>query len=296
MGDEEVVMWPPLEVMRPKRAAAIPPEDGMPGGVQYTVKLDGFRALAFSLPRRVTLQSRSGRDLARDFPTIASAVATLPHGTVLDGEICAWVEGRFAFEQLLRSRAARDADQVALAYIAFDLLALPGRDVRGLPLSQRWDLLEGALTHAAPLIQRVLATEDRAVALDWYEGLTAAGVEGLVCRSLASHYRPGDARAWVKVRHSDTTDASVVAVIGPPTRPQAVVVELADGRRKVTVPRLDAVQARQVAAATADRLGSARTDPDLGPVHPVTERLLAEVEVRTGRDPVVRFVRLRGEL
>lgn len=292
-----MVLRPPVEVVRPRRVDSVPHEDAMPGGVQYSVKLDGFRALAFSLPAgRAVLQSRSGRDLARDFPTLANAAARLPDGTVLDGEICAWVEGRLAFEQLLRSRTAREAAGIPLAYIAFDLLALPGRDLRNRPLSERWSLLQEALEGSHPLIQTVLATTDRGIAYGWYEGLVEAGVEGLVCRALASRYRPREARAWVKVRHTDTLDASVVAVVGPPTRPQAVVVETPEGGRWVTTPRLDALQARQVAEVVADRLGPPEADPELGRVYPVTEPVLAEVVTESGRQATMRFLRIRGEV
>ncbi|MDI2130523.1 hypothetical protein [Yinghuangia seranimata] len=109
---------PPLEVMRPRKATTVPTEQAMPGGVQYSVKLDGFRALAFARgPEPAVLQSRVGRDLARDFPEIARAVAALPTGTVLGGELCAWTGDKLDFEALPRTRAARKAADVALAYI-----------------------------------------------------------------------------------------------------------------------------------------------------------------------------------
>ncbi|MEV7027219.1 DNA ligase, partial [Kitasatospora sp. NPDC093558] len=171
--------------MRPAAVPAVPPPDGLGGGgVQYELKLDGFRCLAFARgDRPAYLQSRSGRDLAPDFPPIAAAVARLPEGLVLDAELVAWRAGRFAFEELLRTRQARAGDDVALGLIAFDVLALPGRDVRRLPLADRRRLLLAALADVPPPIQPVMATTDRTEALDWMERLAATGVEAA---------RPGD--------------------------------------------------------------------------------------------------------
>ncbi|MFD0279974.1 DNA ligase, partial [Kitasatospora sp. NPDC127111] len=146
--------------MRPAAVPAVPPPDGLGGsGVLYELKLDGFRCVAFARGDRPPyLQSRTGRDLAGEFPPIAAAVARLPAGLVLDAELVAWRDGRFAFEQLLRTRQARAADDTALGLIAFDVLALPGRDVRRLPLVDRRRLLLAALADVPPPIQPVMAT------------------------------------------------------------------------------------------------------------------------------------------
>jgi ATP-dependent DNA ligase len=190
VSDGEVVVLPPVEVMRPELVSVVPSEDALPGGVQFSLKVDGFRCAAFQLDDRVVLQSRSARDLAKDFPEVAVAVAKLPVGTVLDGELCAVVEGRFAFHQLLRSRAARVRDRVPVSLLVWDVLAVPGRDVRDLPLADRWESLREVMVGADPRVQLVAATTDRAMALCWYQTLAHTGIEGLVCRSLASAYRP----------------------------------------------------------------------------------------------------------
>ncbi len=292
------VLHPPVEVMRPVAVTAVPPADGLGGGgVQYELKLDGFRCVAFARGDGPPfLQSRTGRDLAPEFPPIAAAVARLPEGLVLDAELVAWRDGRFAFGELLHTRQARAAaPDVALGLIAFDLLALPGRDVRRLPLADRRRLLLAALADVPPPIQPVLATTDRAEALEWMEQLADTGVEGLVCKATASPYRPrGAGRSWVKYRRSDTLDATVRALTGPADRPHALVLQLDDGRVLLTTPRLTPVQSRTVAEVAGPLLGPAATDPDHGPVHPLTAALRAELTL-TGRPPTATFVRLRGD-
>ncbi|MGW4891621.1 non-homologous end-joining DNA ligase [Kitasatospora sp. NPDC004240] len=292
-----IVLTPLVEVMRPATVTAVPDEDGLGGdGVQYELKMDGFRCVAFARgDAPPVLQSRSGRDLAPEFPAVAAAVARLPAGLVLDAELVAWREGRFAFEELLRIRQTRQADEVVLGLVAFDVLAVPGRDVRARPLTERRRLLLDALDGVPPPVQPVLATTDRAEAMAWMEQLAETGVEGLVCKAAGSAYRArGAGRVWVKYRSGDTVDATVRALTGTATRPRALVLELDDGRVLLSSPPLTAVQARQVAEVGAGLVGPPARDPEHGTVHPLTDRVRAEVRV-TGRPPAAVFVRLRGD-
>ncbi|WP_436772235.1 ATP-dependent DNA ligase [Yinghuangia sp. YIM S09857] len=281
--------------MRPKAVREVPAENALPGGTQYSIKLDGWRALAFARGGApAVLQSRSGRDLAPDFPKIAAAVAALPQGVVLDGELCAWHEGRFAFGQLVRSARARARDSVQVSYVAFDLLAVPEHDVRALPLRERWDLLTTLLADAEPPLQIVMATDDRAEAVSWRAALAPTGVEGLVAKGLDTPYRPQLRRGWLKIRDADTVDATVVGFTGTPRRPRALLTRLDDGTEALTSPQLDARQATEVAAAAANRTHDAVDHPEHGRIHP-TDPLPAEVLRDPGRTPYVRFIRLRGD-
>ncbi|MFD5099044.1 ATP-dependent DNA ligase [Streptomyces albidochromogenes] len=290
---------PPVQVMRPRTAAEIPAADGLPGGVQYSVKLDGFRCVAFARGAAPpVLQSRSGRDMRPDFPDVAAAIGALPDGLVLDGEVCAWADGAFAFHQLMRPHAARVADGVVVAYVAFDVLAVPGRDVRELPLEQRWELLGGALREAGPQVQRVLATTDREQALVWYEALVGQGVEGLVCKGLASRYRPREAKSWVKVRHTDTRDAAVVGYTGTARAPRALVLVLpGDADPLLSSPLTPTVraQAREALAGLADEGEERIVAIGLGdvPYRRVGAGLLAEVRQNVGRHATSTVLRLR---
>lgn len=251
------VVLPPVDVMRPRSADEIPVQGEPPRELQYSLKLDGFRALAFVLDDgKVVLQSRSRRDLAPEFPEIAAHLRDqLPIGIVLDGELCAYREGRLSFTDLLRSHADRARTGVPVSYIAFDLLAVPGRDVRGLPLRDRWELLGTALRETEPSLQRVIATLDEETARGWFRDLRDAGVEGIVAKALNSTYRAGSTWAWRKVRHRDTSDGLLLGVLGPPDRPRALVVRLPDGRTATTSPRLTPAQSREIGALVGDLAG-----------------------------------------
>ncbi|MFC8956358.1 DNA ligase [Streptomyces sp. NPDC057101] len=294
-----MVLVPPVDVMRPRAADEIPVQGEPPRELQYSLKLDGFRALAFVLDDgKVVLQSRSRRDLAPEFPeTAAHLREQLPPGIVLDGELCAYREGRLSFTDLLRSPADRARTGVPVSYIAFDLLAVPGQDVRSLPLRDRWELLGMALRDAEPPLQRVLATLDESTARDWFRDLQDAGVEGIVAKTLGSTYRAGPTWAWRKVRHMDTSDGLLLGVLGPAERPRALVVRLVDGRTATTSPQLTPAQSREVGALVGDRAGPLTRDAEHGPVRWVEPPVPVELRQLAGRQRQENptFVRVRSE-
>lgn len=285
------VLRPPVELMRPTRVATVPAEDAMAGGTLFQIKIDGFRAAVFNLPGDgPRIQGRSGSDLTWRFPElIAPIAAMLPVGAVLDGEVCAFDGHRFAFEELLRTPAGRAQRGAAISFVAFDLLALrvgaAVRDVRGLPLRERWAALAELMHAVRSPLELIMATTSRPEAMVWYDALLSRGVEGIVAKAQSSRYRPRTG-AWVKVRHSDTSDAEAIAVVGSEHRPKALLVRLPDGREMTTSPALDALQAHQVAAAAQYRDdGSSR----------FAQPLPVEVRIDSGRHAAARFVRVRGE-
>jgi ATP-dependent DNA ligase len=110
--------------MRAAGAADLPPARGGRELI-YQPKWDGFRALAWTGPDRVALQSRHGRDLTRYFPKVQESLADhLPSGLLLDGELIVWddARGRISFGHLQqrltagrrRQRPDRSGDQGGL--------------------------------------------------------------------------------------------------------------------------------------------------------------------------------------
>src|SRR5256885_11465788 len=118
----------------------------LPVGEQfmYEPKWDGFRAIVFRGGGDVYIQSRDLRPLDRYFPELHDALLSgLPDGCVLDGEIVIATQGGLDFDALqLRlhpaaSRVAKLANETPAAFVAFDLIALAGRDLRELPQRER---------------------------------------------------------------------------------------------------------------------------------------------------------------
>lgn len=92
------------------------------------------------------------------FPEVLPALAAVPAGTVLDGEVCAVSDGHFDFHALAMPPRARAAAGVAVSFQAFDVFSLGGRDVRSAPLAERWGDLLALLKHSPPALQPVLST------------------------------------------------------------------------------------------------------------------------------------------
>lgn len=295
--DSALVVRLPVELVRPKSAEEVP---GGPGW-HHSVKLDGWRVALSVTPEGPRIHSRSKRDVSAQFPELTRAAEQLAAGTVIDGEVVVWDEqsGSFDFEAVQsRGLAKRPRTAPGAVLVAFDVLAAPWTDLRPEPLRTRWPRLLSIVEQAGPEIQSVLATEDADQAREWMRELRSQGVEGIVSKRWDSPYRPGEPRAaWRKVRSADTVDARLLGVTGPERRPWAAVVQLPDGRRAVTTPRLPPVTAAQLGRAVAGCLGEPVTDVELDvrwqPLTGEAEPVTAEVRVRTGRVPLVRYVRLR---
>ncbi len=101
-----------------------------------------------SAPAGSWLWSR-GEELVTDrFPELAAMGETLPDGTVLDGEIVVWREGRVQPFAELQKRIGRKTlspkllREIPAVLLAYDLLEWEGRDLRALPQAERRVLLE----------------------------------------------------------------------------------------------------------------------------------------------------------
>src|ERR1043166_8539902 len=98
----------------------------------FELKYDGFRAFAYVEADAVRLVSRRGNVYKSFRDLCARVAAALPlEATILDGEIVHLdTDGKPLFYDLLRRSSPQH-------FVAFDLLWLNGRDLRGLPLIDR---------------------------------------------------------------------------------------------------------------------------------------------------------------
>lgn len=210
---DPLAVRPPCSVMLAKPLGSTVPA----GDYLYEPKWDGFHCVVFRGADSVVLQSRSEEDIAYAFPEVVAAAQALAPGTVLDGELAVLNHGRVDFGMLQqrlrpRSEAGGNIDRLAAewpaSFIAFDLIGLPGRDVRPLPVHERRELLSSvslpADFHLTP------ATTDTALARRWFAEVIGAGLDGLIAKPLNGIYQPG-VRALGKVKPLHTADVVVAA-------------------------------------------------------------------------------------
>jgi ATP-dependent DNA ligase len=205
---------PPIEPMLAKLSEELPTGDA----VLFEPKWDGFRAIVFrgaAGDRNLLMQSRDLRPLDRYFPELHDALlAGLPPGCVLDGEIVIASPRGLDFDALqLRlhpaaSRVAKLAKETPSSFVAFDLLAIDGRDIRDLPQHERRVRLEHALAGVAAPIHLTPMTRDHAVAREWLQQFEGAGLDGVIAKPADAPYQPG-ARAMIKIKHVRSADCVV---------------------------------------------------------------------------------------
>ncbi|MDB6111719.1 MAG: polymerase LigD, ligase domain protein, partial [Pedosphaera sp.] len=146
----------------------------------YEIKFDGVRALPIKSERKLALMSRNAKELGAKYPEVAEALAKLPcREAVLDGEIVAIdAQGRSSFQMLQAYNMVGRAKPVIL-YYAFDLLNLEGRDLTGLPLVKRKEMLK-ALLASGPESIRFSANIEADSPARVVKEMKARGLEGLV--------------------------------------------------------------------------------------------------------------------
>ena len=202
---------PPIEPMLAKLAEELPTA----AGFLYEPKWDGFRAIVFRGESDVFIQSRDLRPLDRYFPELhAVLLDNLPGGCVVDGEIVIVRPHGLDFDALqLRlhpaaSRVAKLSKETPASFVAFDLLASGGRDVRNAPQAERRTLLERLFAAAKPPAHLTPMTRDPAVAAEWLSRFEGAGLDGVIAKPESGVYEPGK-RSMIKVKHVRTADCVV---------------------------------------------------------------------------------------
>lgn len=204
----QLPVMPPLKPMLARSVSEIPPR------LHYEPKWDGFRCIVFRDGDELELGSRNERPITRYFPELAAALrAALPARCVVDGEIIIVQGERLDFDALLNrihpaeSRIRLLARQTAASLVAFDLLALGDRSLLEEQFRDRRRWLESELARS-PQVHVTPATQDLAVARDWFEQFEGAGLDGIVAKPLDLPYRP-DQRAMFKIKHDRTADCVV---------------------------------------------------------------------------------------
>ncbi|MFJ3427393.1 ATP-dependent DNA ligase [Leifsonia aquatica] len=311
-----------IDLALAKASERLPEPSALPGASRYEPKLDGWRAAAVVDGDHVTIWSRQHTNLTDSFPDIAAAIADqVPVGVVLDGELVRWVHGHLDFDALQRRYASGKTrlrvlvDQEPIDYIVFDILAAGGRDLRPLPYDDRRRILEQTAVGWRPPLSVVDATDDVALAREWFAALPERGIEGLVAKGGAQPYRGGQ-RDWTKVKHRDTFEVIAGAVTGTLTQPGEFILGRYDGDQLVIIGRTTPIS-RAAARSLTPLLQAARDDHPwptvirsgtydrFGPKRETTVTLIEPLTVEISADTAVvsgsirhaaRFVRARTEI
>src|SRR6185437_1263881 len=180
-------------------------------GWRFEVKWDGFRAIAEVSGKSVRLYSRNQVGFNDSFPAIVAALRKVKRPAILDGEIVVLDEqGRSRFQLL---QMYRKTGKGRLAYVAFDLLELDGRDLRREPLAKRQELLASLVCGIDGLILSEWVEER---GQDFFAAAREHGLEGMMAKDAASEYREGvRTGSWLKVKCAARQEALIAGFTAP---------------------------------------------------------------------------------
>ena len=180
-------------------------------GWLFELKWDGYRAIAEVGRGPVRLYSRNLQPFEERFALIGRSLHRLTREAVLDGEVVVVDRhGRAQFQLLQNYQKTRKG---RLLYYVFDLLYLDGRDLRGLPLTRRKELLRKML-RGLPNVRLSEHVIKDGVA--FFEAAAAAGLEGIIAKDGASPYRTGvRSREWLKVKTPQRQEAVIAGFTEP---------------------------------------------------------------------------------
>jgi bifunctional non-homologous end joining protein LigD len=186
------------------RSGSLPSDDS---DWAFEIKWDGVRAIAYSEPGELRLESRNLNDITDSYPEIFGVNAALgSHSAVLDGELVAFDrDGRPSFAALQqrmhtasRTQARRLAKGTPVTYVIFDLLWLDGHSLMREPYSERRRQLAALALNGGSwqTPDHVIGQGTQLLAASAEQQL-----EGVVAKRLESLYQPGlRSRDWVKVK------------------------------------------------------------------------------------------------
>ncbi len=203
-------------------------------GWLYEIKLDGYRAVAVKSDGRVALFSRRRKSFDHHYPLIVEALAELPEGTVVDGEIVALDElGRPDFNLLQNFRS----EAQHIHYFIFDLLICQDRDLTRLPLSERRSLMKSHLKLHTNRIR--IAEQFEASASDMLAAVRQQKLEGVIGKRKDSLYEPGKRTgSWVKCRVNRGQELVIGGYIPGPHGFDSLIVGYYRGNDLIYVARV----------------------------------------------------------
>jgi bifunctional non-homologous end joining protein LigD len=158
----------------------------------FEEKYDGVRMLAYKEGTRVSLTSRNAIDRTARYPEIAAAIQKLqPKTLCIDGEVVVFDAKNVSRFQLLQQGKGRPQ------YAVFDCLYADEVDLRKKALSQRRVRLERILKPSARLRLSSILSADSPKA---FQIASKRGLEGVMCKNLASIYVEERSKEWLKVK------------------------------------------------------------------------------------------------
>ncbi len=181
----------------------------------YEIKWDGIRTIIHLLEDEVTIYSRSGRDISKQFPELLDPDHFDVESGIFDGEIVTLDEqGRPLFSNIISRMHTQGEVGIgsvmkrypAVCYL-FDCLELDGKTVTDEPLSRRQAWLNSAIKKGKPYKMSEAIKDGKGL----WQATKQMDLEGIMAKDIAAPYKINQrSDAWLKVKHR-TTEVCYIA-------------------------------------------------------------------------------------
>lgn len=178
----------------------------------FELKLDGERCLAYLDRDTVELRNKRNSLLLPKFRELAGINKQVSGRCILDGELAVLVDGKPSFASLLSRimmtgtglKAELARERLPACFTAFDIIYSDGRNVTGLPLMERKELLQKTVKSESERINvsRYVPVRGKA----FFALAQEQQLEGIVAKRQGSTYHMGKRTTdWVKIKvmHDD---------------------------------------------------------------------------------------------
>ncbi|MFO1336689.1 MAG: ATP-dependent DNA ligase [Burkholderiaceae bacterium] len=164
-------------------------------------KYDGIRAQVVRRAGQIWVWSRGEELITERFPEVVAIAGQWPDGTVVDGEILVWIDGRPAPFNLLQQRIGRKTlskkllAEAPAGFIAYDLLEEAGQDLRDRPQHERRARLEALAAGGSTMVSPLVHGESWAALAALRAQSRERGVEGFMLKHREARYGSGRTKA-----------------------------------------------------------------------------------------------------
>jgi bifunctional non-homologous end joining protein LigD len=176
----------------------------------HEIKIDGYRVAARIERGKVQMLTRHANDWTPRFRPIAAILAELPvKAAYIDGEIALLTAEGVSDFGALQEALGRHGGSREMAFIAFDIPHLDGRDLRPLPLIERKVILETVLAKL-PVRRPVQFSADvTGQGAKFFALACKRHLEGIVSKRAAAPYRSGRSSDWQKTKCTYRLDFAI---------------------------------------------------------------------------------------
>jgi len=214
----------PGQFIRPQLAHLYEPDKVVyPARAEY--KIDGSRLQVHKWGTQTWIFSRRGVEKSQTLPEIVEIAKKFnAQSCIVDGEVLAVDQNgnplpfqvmleRTVPRELTPEELAERMEKVRVTYRAFDILFLNGRELMGLPLSERRKYLVEVVP--PEYLAEGVECQNEVELMRFYDEALKKGFEGIVVKDLNAPYEVGQRTyTWLKLKpERDTIDCTIVKAL-----------------------------------------------------------------------------------